>query len=227
MVMAIGDIRTERRADWFIERVFSTGSLVLRAIGRNRAGEVAAHRFLSSPYVSAETVSGTLAARTAQQCKGRHIVVIQDTTEISFSGATGKHKGFGPAGNGKDPGFFILPVIAVDVAQEAVIGLVDINIWTRADKRVGDRCKRPLDDKESARWLNACKVSAKALDQCASLTMIADRESDIYELFCSLPDKLHLIVRAGQNRSGWRLAIVRPPVPAKDRHCTACHHSLS
>lgn len=201
MVMAIGDVRTERRADWFIDRVAATGSLVLRQVGKGRAGEIAAHRFLSSPYVSAETVSGTLAARTAEQCAGRHIIVIQDTTEISFSGASGKHKGFGPAGNGKDPGFFIHPVIAVDVAQEAVIGLVDITIWTRAPERVGDRSKRTLAEKESARWLNACNVSAQVLDRCASVTMIADRESDIYELFSQRPDKVHLIVRAGQNRA--------------------------
>lgn len=199
--MAIGDVRTERRADWFIDRVVATGSVVLRRIGEDRAGEVAAHRLLSSPYVSAETVSGTLAARTAEQCVGRHIVVIQDTTEISFSGASGKHKGFGPAGNGKDPGFFIHPVIAVDVAHEAVIGLVDINIWTRARERVGDRTKRTLAEKESVRWLNACNVSAQILDRCASVTMIADRESDIYELFRQRPDKVHLIVRAGQNRT--------------------------
>ncbi len=201
MVLAIGDVRTERRADWFIGRVVSTGSVVLRQIGQDRAGEVAAHRFLSSPYVSAETVSGTLAARTAEQCAGRHVVVVQDTTEISFSGASHKHKGFGPAGNGKDPGFFIHPVIAVDVAHEAVIGLVDINIWTRAKTRVADRTKRPLENKESARWLNGCVVAAEALNRCASVTMIADRESDIYELFFHCPQKLHLIVRAGQNRA--------------------------
>jgi hypothetical protein len=201
VVMAIGDVRAERRADWFIDRVAATGSVVLRQIGQDRAGEVAAHRFLSSPYVSAETVSGTLAARTAEQCVGRHIVVIQDTTEISFSGASGKHKGFGPAGNGKDPGFFIHPVIAVDVAHEAVIGLVDVAIWTRAPERAGDRNKRTLAEKESARWLNACNVSAQVLDRCASVTMIADRESDIYELFCQRPAKVHLIVRAGQNRA--------------------------
>jgi hypothetical protein len=148
-----------------------------------------------------ETVSGTLAARTAEQCGGRHVVVIQDTTEISFPGASPKHKGFGPAGNGKDPGFFIHPVLAVDVAHEAVIGLVDINIWTRAHKRVADRTRRPLAEKESARWLNGCTISAQLLDRCASVTMIADRESDIYELFFHAPESLHLIVRAGQNRA--------------------------
>ena len=84
--MSFGDIRVAERADWLIERVAATGTLVLRKLGETRAGEKAVHRFLSSPYVSVERLVETVAARTAVQCAGQHILAVQDTTEINFSG---------------------------------------------------------------------------------------------------------------------------------------------
>ena len=54
-----GDIRVAERADWLIERVATAGTLVLRKLGESRAGEKAVHRFLSSPYVSADRIVET------------------------------------------------------------------------------------------------------------------------------------------------------------------------
>ena len=197
--MSFGDIRVAERADWLIERVAATGTLVLRKLGETRAGEKAVHRFLSSPYVSVERLVETVAARTAVQCAGQHILAVQDTTEINFSGRDKKRRGFGPGGNGKTPGFFIHPVIAIDVATEAVVGLVDAAIWTRASGRVGARRSRPLEDKESERWLLGCQAAASVLAD-ARVTMVSDRESDIYQLFACKPARLDLIVRASQDR---------------------------
>lgn len=197
--MSFGDIRVAERADWLIERVATAGTLVLRKLGETRAGEKAVHRFLSSPYVSVDRIVETLAARTAVQCAGRRILAVQDTTEINFSGRDKKRRGFGPAGDGKTPGFFIHPVIAMDVETEAVIGLVDAAIWTRSSGRVAARRGRPLEDKESERWLSGCRAAASVLSD-ARVTMVSDRESDIYLLFARRPERLDLIVRAAQDR---------------------------
>jgi hypothetical protein len=198
--MAFGDIRVAARADWLVERIATTGSSVIRKVGETRAGEMAVHRFLSSPYVSVEAIVETVAGRTAAQCAGRHVLAVQDTSEINFADRDKKRRDFGPAANGRDPGFFIHPVIAVDVESEAVIGLVDAAIWTRAKARVAPRRGRPLEDKESARWLSGCEAATKSLPHAASLTMVADRESDVYALFARKPAGLDLIVRAAQNR---------------------------
>jgi len=199
--MSFGDIRVAERADWLIERVATAGTLVLRKLGETRAGEKAVHRFLSSPYVSVERIVETLAARTAVQCAGRRILAVQDTTEINFSGRDKKRRGFGPAGDGQTPGFFIHPVIAIDIESEAVVGLVDAEIWTRSAGRVASRRSRAVEDKESARWLSGCQAAAGVLSDSAEVTMVADRESDIYLLFARKPERLDLIVRAGQDRS--------------------------
>ena len=204
MAFGIGDVRVAARGEWLLERMVATGSLVVRKLGGDRAGEVAVHRFLSSPYVSVEAIVGTLAARTAAQSRGRRIVAIQDTTEINYAGRAKRRRGLGPAGNGRDPGFFLHPVLAVDLDSEAVIGLAGAQIWTRGATPAGDRRGRSFADKESARWQDGCSAAAAVLAEAAELTMLADRESDIYELFCgrpvSGPGRLHLIVRAAQDR---------------------------
>jgi len=199
--MPFGDIRVAERADWLIERVATAGTLVLRKLGETRAGEKAVHRFLSSPYVSVDRIVETLAARTAVQCAGRRILAVQDTTEINFAGRDKKRRGFGPAGDGKTPGFFIHPVIALDVESEAVIGLVDAEIWTRSADRVSSRRSRAIEAKESARWLSGCEAAAGVLSEADTITMLADRESDIYLLFARRPERLDLVVRASQDRS--------------------------
>lgn len=199
--MSFGDIRVAERAEWLIDRVASTGSLVLRQLGETRAGEMAVHRFLSSPYVSVERIVETLAGRTAGACAGRRVLVVQDTTEINFAGREKKRRGFGPGGNGETPGFFIHPVIAVDVETEAVVGLVDAAIWTRRQAATPARRSRRFEEKELARWLLGCRAAAKTLCAARSLTMVADRESDIYPLFARKPEGLDLIVRAAQDRT--------------------------
>jgi hypothetical protein len=199
--MSFGDIRVAERADWLIERVATAGTLVLRKLGQTRAGEKAVHRFLSSPYVSADRIVETLAARTAEQCAGRRILAVQDTTEINFAHRDKKRRGFGPAGDGKTPGFFIHPVIALDVETEAVLGLVDAAIWTRRPGRVAAHRNRPLEDKESARWIFGCQAAAEVLSQAGAVTMVSDRESDCYPLFARKPERIELIVRAAQDRT--------------------------
>ncbi len=201
--MAFGDIRVAERADWLIDRMVALGTAVLRRLGETRRGEAAVQRFLSSPYVSTENIVDTCAARTVEQCRGRHILAVQDTTEINFAGRDKKRRGFGPGGDGKTPGFFIHPVIAVDVAleSEAVLGLIDATIWTRRNGKKAPRRERPIEEKESARWLSGCAATAQRLGKAASVTMVADRESDIYSLFAHRPAGLDLIVRVAQNRS--------------------------
>jgi hypothetical protein len=188
------------RAEWLIDRVAATGSVVLRELGGTRGGEAAVNRFLSSPYVSVERIVSFAAERTASACAGRRVLAVQDTTEINFSGRDKRRRGFGPGGDGSTPGYFIHPVIAVDLESEAVLGLVDAAIWTRPLERKQSRRSKPLEEKESARWLTGCRAAAGRLREAASVTMVADRESDVFALFANKPDRVDLIVRAAHDR---------------------------
>jgi hypothetical protein len=126
-----GDVRRAERGAWLFDRIVSTGSLVFRKVGGDRAGEMAAHRFLASPAVSALEIIETFGMRTGERCRGRRIIAAQDTTEINFSGRARARRGLGPAGDGKTPGFFMHAVVAVDREDEAVVGVLDAAIWTR------------------------------------------------------------------------------------------------
>src|SRR5260370_36813270 len=72
------------RGAWLFERIVATGSLVLRTVGGNRAGEIAAHRFLDSPRVSAAEIIETLGRCTGERCRGRRVIAAQEKTEINF-----------------------------------------------------------------------------------------------------------------------------------------------
>jgi hypothetical protein len=128
-----GDARRAAVGTELLERVTATGSLVIRRLGATRAGELAIHRFLSAPSVSCREMLATVAGSTLAATARRHIVVAQDTTEINFAGRGVNRRGLGAAGDGVSAGFFIHPLVAIDSETEAVLGLLDAQIWTRDD----------------------------------------------------------------------------------------------
>jgi hypothetical protein len=199
--MAFGDIRVADRAEWLLDRIVTTGSLVLRKLGETRAGEVAIQRFLSSRHVAVDRLVETVAGRTAAQCAGRRVLAVQDTTEFNFSGREKRRTGFGPGGDGKAAGFFMHPMIAIDVESEAMVGLVDLTIWTRAGSKNSRRGNKAFEEKESERWILGCRAAASVLNQAAQVIVVADRDSDLYPLFAEKPAGTDLIVRACQDRT--------------------------
>jgi hypothetical protein len=203
-----GDARRAARGSWLFDRIVAIGSLCLRKVGGDRAGEIAAHRFLDSPQVSAEEIITTLSEGTGERCHGQRIIVAQDTTEINFSGRALARRGLGPAGKpapakagGKTPGFFVHAAVAVDASDEAVVGLLDAAIWTRQAGRVSARRKRALAEKESQRWLSTTQVVAERAAGASQVIMVGDRESDIFAVFARRPPGVELLVRAAQDRA--------------------------
>src|SRR5687767_8794519 len=136
--LGVSDPRVEARGVHLFERMVATGTVVLRTLGETRAGEVAAQRWLSSPRMTTEQILEASSVRTVSACAGRRVLAIQDTTAISFARSAGR-RGLGPGSNGKTPGFFLHPVVAVDIEEEAVLGLVGARIWTRDAEPVGPR----------------------------------------------------------------------------------------
>jgi hypothetical protein len=196
-----GDARRAAVGTELLERVTASGSLVIRKLGVTRAGELAIHRFLSAPSVSCREMLATLAGRTRAATAHRHIVVAQDTTEINFAGRGANRRGLGAAGDGVSAGFFIHPLVAIDSETEAVLGLLDAQIWTRDDAIEAPRRQRAIEHKESMRWLRGVERAGERLADAASVVVVGDRESDIYSCFARRPAGVDLIVRAGQDRA--------------------------
>ena len=83
----------------------------------------------------------------------------------------------------------------------ALLGLVDA-VFLRhvgGKKRLCE--KRPFAEKESRRWLDATYTAASLIVAGAiCVTVIADREGDIYEEFACRPTETELLIRAHHDR---------------------------
>jgi len=145
----------------------------------------------------------------ALQCEGLHVLSIQDTSEINFQSLAGKlkanDKNIGPVGNNTDAGFFLHPNLVIDTAELFPIGFSSIILWNRSwdkeDKNGRDYKNLPIEEKESFRWISSAATSKEVLKQAQRITIVGDRESDIYEELVYVPDeKTELLIRSSINR---------------------------
>ncbi len=216
-----GDERRAKRGGLLAGRMVEAQSTVVRRLGGDRAGTVGFGRFLANPAVKTDEIFAAAGAATGARAAGLdHVLAIQDTTHLSFP----RHAGtLGPGGDGKVPGLFLHPVVALDAADGTALGLAAGRVWTRAPEKVTARRKRALADRESARWIAAGEAAKTALAGARHVTLIADRESDIYAEWVSLPAaNFDLITRACQDRlldGGRRLFTVAAAWPEMGR-CT-------
>jgi len=101
----------------------------------------------------------------------------------------------------KGLGLSFHPVIAVDAHAGTVLGLVDTIFLTRQGGERGKRKQKAFEDKDSRRWLDGARAaSALAEAGAACVTVIEDREGDIYECFALKPANVEKLVRAAQDR---------------------------
>ena len=75
------------------------------------------------------------------------------------------------------------------------LGLAAIKFWNREKFKGTNALKKrinptrvPIEEKESIRWLDNLRHSTTLLGDPARCVRIGDRESDIYELFCTAQD---------------------------------------
>lgn len=173
----------------------------IRRLGGSRAQEVRFTRFLRNKRVSVAEMASHAAWRTAERVVGREIIVVQDTSELILGGRRAKANGYGPVGKGGGTrGLLLHAALALDADNDALLGLVDAQVWNRDKGKVTPRRSRATADKESQRWLSVAAQAGGALSAARSVTVISDRESDIYEHFAKRPANVELIVRSNWNR---------------------------
>jgi hypothetical protein len=141
------------------------------------------------------------AARTAARVAGRDVMVVQDTSELKLGGGRARENGYGPVAKGGAVGGLLLhAAVVLEIASNALLGLVEAKVWNRDDGKVAARRSRARTEKESQRWLDVTARASDVLATAKSITVVSDRESDIYEYFARRHSNAHLIVRACQNR---------------------------
>jgi hypothetical protein len=159
----------------------------VRRVGGDRAGEIRITRFLRNRRVKPEEMVTTARARTAGLVEGRHILAIQDTTTLRD--------------DGNQRSLNLHPTIALDAHDGGLLGLVDAVFLSRVGGKKHLCAKRPFAEKESSRWLEATNTAAGLVASgAACVTVVADREGDIYEEFACRPIETELLIRAHHDR---------------------------
>lgn len=194
-------------------------SVCLRQLACTRATEVSFGRWLGNAKVTTTELNEHASARTGKLVRGRHVLAIQDTTEINYQAHARRVHGLGPVGNNRDVGLFLHPLLVVDAEHGNCLGLGHVHTWLR-EGAVTHRRRRPIEQKESYRWLETAEHGKRSLREAAEITFIADREGDIYEEWDRVPETgIHLLIRACRDRklaTGERLfaALSAQPVVA-------------
>jgi Transposase DDE domain len=160
--------------------------LRIRRLGGSRAGEMRLTRFLRNSAVTPEAMVEAAAARTAERCAGLDVLAIQDTTVVRSEGGGG---------------LYLHPVLATDLESGAILGLAQAAFLTRSEGKAWDRRRRPVAEKESQRWLDGAAAAGRVCARARQVTVVADREADIYAAFARRPSGVTLVVRAAHDRA--------------------------
>ena len=160
--------------------------LRVRRLGGDRAGEIRLTRFLRNAAVLPEEMAAQAASLTAPRCEGRDVLVFQDTTVVRSEGGGG---------------LYLHAAVAVDAESDAILGLTDARFLSRTEGRRAQRKLKPVCEKESRRWIDAAHRSAEVCQGAARLTVIGDRENDIFQAFVDRPAGADLLIRAAFDRA--------------------------
>lgn len=150
---------------------------------------------------------GQLQSVTNTLVDNKHVLCVTDSCEYNYSSNRGKFEDgvLGKLTDNWSLGVFAHPVLVLDTADLTPLGYGDLSVWTRdinlPKKRERGYNNQPIEDKESYKWIKALNKSNECLNKALSRTLVADRESDIYQLFStSLKSKTDVICRIRANR---------------------------
>lgn len=197
-----GDKRLEEAGKYLTQSMIGEQKVSMRKLGRNSAGTKKIYRFFSNERVTLEELAHSISDKIRASVEGRHVLVIQDTTELNYQHHVGRTRDLGPVGNGTDIGFFLHPALVVNAVDSTCLGLSSVMSWQRTGESREHYKRLPIEEKESYRWIKTALMSKERLSKASMITVIADRESDIYEEWHRVPDDTtHMLNRICRNRS--------------------------
>jgi Transposase DNA-binding len=198
------DQRLHRRLQQLLQQFSSGLGESIPFACQDWANTKAAYRFLSNPKVNEEAIlAGHFqATRSRFAATSTPILILHDTTGFTFARKDRApigilHKSFMRRGKKGRPlhsvvcGILMHSSLAV-TTDGLPLGLAAIKFWSRSEFKGTNALKRkinptrvPIEEKESFRWLENVRQSTTLFGDPPRCIHIGDRESDIYELFCT------------------------------------------
>ncbi|MCC5633103.1 IS4 family transposase [Nostoc sphaeroides CHAB 2801] len=148
------------------------------------------------------------------------VLCVGDTSFLDYGSIEAKKEGYGPIGKGGN-GLILHSALAIEPEKGQSIGLLWQKLWNRepkqkppqnetpAKKKIRlaaarkEARKRPFEEKESYRWVEALTTVESLVSKHTRAVHIFDREGDITEVFEQVRQLQHtgVLVRAAHNRS--------------------------
>src|ERR1700730_9332216 len=179
----------------------SRKTVCLRRLGGSRRGELQAGRFFASPRVTAAKLVAGWSDLTGAACAGRHVLAIQDRSEVKFPTTAQRRRDLGPVGKGNAFGVLVHAMIAVDATSGSCLGLVGGDVWSRDGVNPIPHRQRPLAERESVHWVDTAHQAKQVLKPAEMVTVAADGEADIYPSWARVPEaNFHMLGRAMKDR---------------------------
>jgi hypothetical protein len=217
---AFKDVRLGRRFGEVIRQIGDGMGESIPYACQDWANTKAAYRFFPNDRVEEkEILSGHFSStRSRFAASSGPILLVQDTTEFAYQREAADQIGITKSVNsGRDKrgrlrhhtvcGMLMHSSLAV-TTDGVPLGLSAVKFWTRKKFKGTAKLKRkinptrvPIEKKESVRWLDNLRQSIELLGSPERCVHVADRESDIYELYC-LSQELgaHFLVRTCVDR---------------------------
>jgi hypothetical protein len=207
----LGDVRRTRRLVQVAAALAARPSGTLPSAMPDWAELKGAYRLFAEEDVTYERISGPHRRQVLAACRqpGQYLLV-EDTTDLDFTSHYMTEE-LGSIGDGGGRGMYLHTTLALRIEgwreqgpQVSLLGLAGQRVWAREPKtadRLEAKSERLGRARESQRW-------AALFEQVAGpsagtrWTYVADRESDIYEVFERCRARgIDLVVRSSQPRA--------------------------
>ena len=200
----LGDVRRTARLVQLATVLGAQPSASLPDATDDPATLKAAYRFFDNDYVRAEAMLESHVQSTKARMQAVPLVLaVQDTTYLDWTDHPAT-QGLGPLAAASHQGLLAHTTLML-TPERVPLGLLQQQVWAR-DKEVRrnqDHKQRPIDDKESQKWLTSLEAVLAARRDCPTTQFVSvgDREADVYDLFLvERPLGVDLLVRAAQDR---------------------------
>lgn len=207
---ALGDPRRVERLVRVLEDFYARpNASVPQACHQSWGRLKGAYRLLSNDTIAMRDILAPHYASTAERMTTAPVVLaVQDTTSLNYT-THAATTGLGTITSKVDGARGLEVHDTMAFTPDGVpLGLLDVQVWARDPAEFGKkhaRRQRPIEAKESYKWLASFQAAAQAQRLCPKTRVVSvgDREADVFELFelaLSRDDHPALLVRATADR---------------------------
>lgn len=200
-VLNLGDKRRDERFIKIVENIVKQPGSSIPKHNKRWYDTKATYEFFKNEDIKLEAINAAIGGYGALQTVQQQILVIHDTSTISYNDL--EAEGLGYIDNADGKGIFCHNSIGISTSG-LPLALLNQIIWSREASELGKSARRrqkPFEQKESYKWYRGIESVNTLLSKEIKKVHVGDRDADIYELFFNEPnEQSELLIRARHNR---------------------------